>query len=795
VLRLNFGRTQPVTFEPGEVKVFSVTPDETGEIYLDSAIHGNLASPQNMNQLKNRIDATPGWNPNGYSVFSNSHVGERGQIRYNPASGINQKRANILTERDGGSIRFSLAMAPDDEIEFTIIPENVDQRISHTGTPIGSAMSFWMAQRNYASEGTGSSNANHRGYGMINLQNQSFVTRYGRDDNLPQEFNQNILTQGLPGGVFPLTFEPIRAETIANATNAGESMPFFQFALSAACETSELANGGIAAGRRYPSRPFLHSSPIQSVFVDRDDDTAPYNHGWSWRIDEMNSVLEALVQETQSGNGFYGGGYTSENGTTHVVQQEIPVTPPISIAALSHARIGGFTLASEAPAAEGFTALANMQTVGVPDNVGSLADPSGTLGFQRTTALGQGGLYPHVLQAIGNSYANPNLAAGVAFNPAWTRIYDQSAPPRNVTFADHSYLANKALWDQFFFSSITPQPSSVNIFGGSGRDAEQVASDFFFDSNPLPNRRIVPYLNNLDADALNEMFNEKDEFADGLADKIASHLMVEGPFNINSTSVEAWRIFFSSLKGKPIAYLDGGSNPQEVDTGSDVPITMGALPAGLPASTAGTSDPRSPEQWRGMRLITEDEIDALSQAMVREVKRRGPFLSLSEFVNRRLDPSNTDGTALKGALQAALDYDGSEGGPEVSINQNFRQGGRTLDSEVGGIGFAFPAAAEGPAAYGSSAYVDQADVLRQFAGQLTPRGDTFVIRTYGDALDRNGNITARAWCEAIVQRTPDYVDAADDNHFKTADLLSDANRRFGRSFQIVSFRWLNASEI
>ena len=31
--------------------------------------------------------------------------------------------------------------------------------------------------------------------------------------------------------------------------------------------------------------------------------------------------------------------------------------------------------------------------------------------------------------------------------------------------------------------------------------------------------------------------------------------MVSGPFNINSTSVDAWKVLFSSLKGKPLVYL------------------------------------------------------------------------------------------------------------------------------------------------------------------------------------------------------------------------------------------------
>ena len=145
--------------------------------------------------------------------------------------------------------------------------------------------------------------------------------------------------------------------------------------------------------------------------------------------------------------------------------------------------------------------------------------------------------------------------------------------------------------------------------------------------------------------------------------------------------------------------------------------------------------------------------------------------------------------SLKGALQAALDDE------DVDINANFRKSGRMLDNETATInGFEFPDAAKGPIAYGSAPYVDQADVLRHFSEQLTPRGDTFVIRTYGDSIDGNGNVAARAWCEAVVQRVPEYLDPADEAHEKQSE-LTDANKVFGRHFKIISFRWLNSEEV
>jgi len=200
------------------------------------------------------------------------------------------------------------------------------------------------------------------------------------------------------------------------------------------------------------------------------------------------------------------------------------------------------------------------------------------------------------------------------------------------------------------------------------------------------------------------------------------------------------------------------------------------------------------EQWTGFRELTEIEIEELANAMVAQVKLRGPFLSLSEFINRRLDTNNADDMALKGALQAAIDD------PAVSINGGFinnslREFTSTETTFMSGV--AFPKALEGPIAYGSAAYVDQADLLKNFPAQLTPRGDTFVIRAYGDALDGPGqNVQARAWCEAVVQRVTEYVDPSSDEAYeKQSALVSEANKNFGRQFRVVSFRWLSASEI
>ncbi len=563
---------------------------------------------------------------------------------------------------------------------------------------------------------------------------------------------------------------------------------FFYTAKKHASETQEQRNrfpayGG--SGRRFPARPFLHSPAGLPVMFDSVAGESLYDHGWSWYFQPLRNHLDAPVSISGNDSGYFGGGYTRENGVTHVVQQQVPIVPPMAIADLSHARLGGFSLATEATHSMGRWPF--------PDHRRNNIE-----GYRRVTAVGYGGLAPNMLQAIGNSYAHPNIPAGSALAMR-SREYEEGAP-RRAPFVDHSYLANKALWDDFFFSSITPIPDNP-IYGSSPRTAAEVAEEFFFNGGTIPNRRMLGYKANLDQEGLDYLLDQYGDFNDGFADKIAAHLMVKGGFNINSTSEEAWKALFSSLKGKPVAYLDkddaldGVTDLQQV-TPTGVPISAGSI-SNEGTYSGSSSDPSDEEQWTGWRELTDGEIDELAKAMVRQVKARGPFLSLSEFVNRRLDSSDPE-LSVKGALQAALDD------PDIptssAINGGFRSRDRIFSSaETRFVNAEFPEALEGPIAYGSTAYVDQADILRNLAAQLAPRGDTFVVRAYGDSLDARGNVEARAWCEAVVQRLPEYVDgdatSGDEPHVKYADLSSEANRRFGRKMQIVSFRWLNATEI
>lgn len=659
--------------------------------------------------------------------------------------------------------------------------------VSSANEITGSGFQFFMSDVNYV----GGTNEHYRNY--------QFTSRFGGSggmNNPNASFNRNLMLAGFPNwAVIPYegSTNAIPGSEIKSATDNGESKGLLLFTLMSGAEVHSTNSPGAGAGRRITTRPFLHGSTLSAPQIADNTRSALYDYGWEWQVERINEVEEAF-QDDGASRGYYGGGYTVGAGVTHVVQQYLPALPQISIASLSSARLGGFSLANNTILANPSAALNHY--VFPPGNTNYPFAGAPLIGdLRQVTATGQGGLAPHNLQSIGNSYAHPNIPANKAFT-TYTQLLnsDINAASQIRAYADHSYLANKALWDDFYFSSITPQLSNQLNASAPTKTATEVANDFLFNGGALPNRRILPYSENLTTDALNTLTGQVDTYTDGFADKIASHLMLEGPFNVNSTSVEAWKVFFSSLKGKPLAHLENQASALTTTTTAGVPVTPGMLTNGAPINSSDlSSDPNSPpEQWTRGRSLADQEISELATAMVKQVKTRGPFLSLSEFINRRLDGGNEE-LALKGALQAALDDD------SVSINAAFRTAERSFDiggsTETNGMTTAFTKALGGPIAYGSTPYIDQADILQYTGSLLTPRGDTFVIRTYGDSLDKNGNVVARAWCEAIVQRTPNYIDTSDDAHLKQSDLASEGNKLYGRKLNIIGFRWLNANEI
>jgi len=167
---------------------------------------------------------------------------------------------------------------------------------------------------------------------------------------------------------------------------------------------------------------------------------------------------------------------------------------------------------------------------------------------------------------------------------------------------------------------------------------------------------------------------------------------------------------------------------------------------------------------------------------------------MGDFVNRRLEEGDL---GKKGALQAAID----RAGLNASFNDMWPLDNRQSLSDFKHVDHIVdPTRMEqtlkpDTTAWGGLGFLTQADVLQYLGSALTARSDTFRVRAYGEAVDKQGKVIAKAWCEAVVQRSPNYVNGS-DNVLKTpASLSSEANKTFGRKFEIVFFRWLQPTEI
>ena len=328
-------------------------------------------------------------------------------------------------------------------------------------------------------------------------------------------------------------------------------------------------------------------------------------------------------------------------------------------------------------------------------------------------------------------------------------VSDRPGDEQSVSY-DLSFELNHSFWDRYFLSA-----------GDSGRWA-RFAEDPL--KNPLPNGRLHPVKGSAGTPE------------DGLGDLhlAAGSLMVDGAFNVNSTRKQAWKAMLLSTCGT--ISEDRAAFPRLLNP---------------PGSDGSAASPGSTDSWTGFRSLTEEEADELAEAIVTEVKTRGPFLSMGDFVNRRL---KDDPTGDKGALQAAID--------RTSINRSYDQA-QPLDNSKELPNYYHRDNIADPTrfnqmlqpdtkAWGMPGHLTQADLLQVLGPALSARSDTFLIRAYGESKDGKGKVQGRAWCEATVQRVPQPLDP-DGLGLNPAE--PDSGRNFGRRFVTVAFRWLSKEEI
>lgn len=476
--------------------------------------------------------------------------------------------------------------------------------------------------------------------------------------------------------------------------------------------------------------------------------------------------------------------------------------------------VGGLGEAQNSPAitSNGKAVLSDMPTLFAPDEIplmslGQLQHADLTANDEALAADNQ------PLQAVGNSVYNrlvertlsvsapgdnlrsiyfsstvDNSTTALGDSPVYTGFVPDLPKRTQIRRYDISYLLNTALWDSAFFSTVRPAP---------GADLT---------SAPKPaNRRLVytgeetPTLGQLRGSETSPLIPDPAALGPGENGRVpAAHLLNNGAFNINSTSVEAWTAVLSGLRGLG---ANGSAAAPTITPFARSIRQPGAMQSTLP-STAYFPD----ATYTGYRALTDTQVTALATAIVAQVRARGPFLSLAQFVNRVLTPAKAAGdpvadTGLAGPLQQAVIRSG--------LNANLNIAALSLIT-TGSPLFAYPennflplGATSGHSIYaGTPGWLTQADILQSIGPSLAARSDTFVIRTYGEVIDPVNSpaapaapvITARAWCEAVVQRIPDYVDSSIRPTVGPAQ-AGIQNQTFGRRFRVVSFRWLSPNDI
>ena len=517
----------------------------------------------------------------------------------------------------------------------------------------------------------------------------------------------------------------------------------------------------------FRTRQWLHSNPaFGGASLRPADHQQRQYHPYQLAILPVGGGMLSSPVASVGRNGVIGITDAGEQVSFAAVS-ELPVHPPFSLAGFAGMRLQPGWFRGENAAQDPQKAMQRMQyQSGVP-GVG-----------------------------IGNAFADPCLPPDKVYchhAPEQEAGEESQEPQIKDEFYDHALLINDALWDRWFCSSVSDMP------GDDGKHvipAQYTLGEFLSGRKKLPVSRYVRPASVYDSEAALKRIMQGDGWK-----IIAAHLMVNGGFNVNSTSVPAWNAVLQGLASRKLVTGEGGKM-RFVEPGKKaVDVVFSRFMLSTTDKSTDSTGCYSPMQgsaefrgdadfgttaWSEVRLLKPADITRLAEEMVRQVRARGPFLSLSDFINRRLDEKGGE-HALKGALQAAID--------RTDINRDFRE--VQVTPQKGSL-YRFPKAEQGDLHAAAPGYLIQSDVLASLGNILTVRDDTFTVRAYGCVRNDEGAILSQCWCEAVVQRSIDYVDPSDapqsgefSSDLNQPSRLSHLNQVFGRRFVVTSFKWLD----
>ena len=388
-------------------------------------------------------------------------------------------------------------------------------------------------------------------------------------------------------------------------------------------------------------------------------------------------------------------------------------------------------------------------------------------------------------------------------------VVNPAASTRTNSIATKGAGNPNNIFEDFFVSTI---PGDQNAWALKSGDPLPNSSMVVFDPTPGGNTPLADLWRDTTPPANTSLKGLQSEAS-------AQYLLVKDAFNINSTSIPAWRALLGGVlptladasDAAPDGddyfwnspdlsanwrYFDGTFTDKTIplrnaffrfpqtapDVGEDY-FTPGPPASGWKTLLqSGTAATRKRAAYRvGIRELTNDQVDELAWNLVDLLKARGrPFESVTDFVDT-------------GLIQDAINLVGTSayGGPSnARINEII---------------------AGQPLPEASSAFLSQGDILELVGHRLFARSDTFIIRVYGDVTEPTvftrgsdsghlvPKVTSRVWLEATVQRTPikhPTADDPDDNMTPTNPAGAPLQvGNFGRQFRILNIRWLRPDEV
>ncbi|MEX2606752.1 MAG: hypothetical protein WD708_05355 [Kiritimatiellia bacterium] len=332
------------------------------------------------------------------------------------------------------------------------------------------------------------------------------------------------------------------------------------------------------------------------------------------------------------------------------------------------------------------------------------------------------------------------------------------------------------LFDDYFLSGIQLNISEPD-FNGGGQP-----------TLPHPRLSLTNPVN------LNLDFFDNSTLPD-LGENSALAFHVDGQFNINSISTEAWKAILASTRFANLRHLERDTHMHDANNPSVIVTDNIDYPAGF------TRFPQSIQE------LFEVDVSAFDTNFDRHILNLKPGVTFlhprTAFTGTGTDSDYDQGdtsllddfaTALATGIQQRIE---STGRPYFSltefITEEFQDGEPILEHliEESSLRRIYTPDGERTPEERTPAWLSQADVLSALAPFLSTRSDTFAIRTYGDVLNTNNDVVSRAWCEAVVQRVITPVDPVST----LADMADAPDEHFGRRFKILSFKWLSESEI